>query len=63
MEYTLSKFDPFDVNLFAADKEFEDLCFEFGVELDDIVSTICVWWIRRWRSDRPIDISAAIRGF
>ncbi len=22
----------------TADKEFEDLCFEFGIELDDIVS-------------------------
>ena len=26
------------LSMFLADKEFEDLCFEFGIELEDIVS-------------------------
>lgn len=26
--------------LFAAQEEFEDLCFEYGVELDDVVSPL-----------------------
>ncbi len=30
-------------SIFAADKEFEDLCFEFGVELDDIVSVVKIY--------------------
>lgn len=24
-----------------ADEEFDELCFEFGLELDEIVSTLC----------------------
>ena len=24
------------------DEEFEDLCFDFGIELDEVVSTLCI---------------------
>ncbi len=33
------------IEVSAADKEFEDLCFEFGVELDDIVSVVSCFWV------------------
>lgn len=33
------KFEIFtkNFNIFLADKEFDELCFEFGIELDDVV--------------------------
>ena len=27
----------------VADEEFDELCFEFGIELDEVVSCECVW--------------------
>ena len=30
---------PLLCSMYAADAQFEDLCFEFGIELDDVVST------------------------
>jgi len=32
--------DFFNFGLFLADKEFDQLCFDYGLELDDIVSEI-----------------------
>ena len=27
----------------VADEEFDELCFEFGIELDEVVSCVSVW--------------------
>ena len=31
--------------LVAADEEFEELCFDFGLELDEVVGSICIIFV------------------
>ncbi len=28
----------------TADDEFQELCFEYGIELDDVVCAVYCWW-------------------
>ncbi len=39
-EWKKLRVDLVNLGLFLADKEFDQLCFDYGLELDDIVSEI-----------------------